>query len=205
MRVRVLTGREEAQLGAQAALQRLPIREGAVLDLGGGSLQVSRVRDGQPVGSTSLPLGAVRMTRAFLREDPPTPRQLRVLRRRVRECLLGALPPARPDAQLIGLGGTVRALARMHLARHPGTRKSRHGLKLRQSDVIAIRERIEGLSLRDRRRLPGLKAERADIILAGAIVIEELMVFGGYLSITVATVGVRDGLLLRETFNGTGS
>jgi exopolyphosphatase/guanosine-5'-triphosphate,3'-diphosphate pyrophosphatase len=73
---------------------------------------------------------------------------------------------------------------------------------LQQSDVTAIRERLESLSLRRRRRVRGLKAERADIILAGAVVIEEVLVFGGYHTLVVCTRGVRDGLLLRETFNG---
>ena len=87
---------------------------------------------------------------------------------------------------------------------HRGERKSRHGLALCQSDVTAIRERLESLSRRKRRKIRGLRAERADIILAGAIVIEEALVFGGYLSLVVCTRGVRDGILLRETFNGRG-
>jgi exopolyphosphatase/guanosine-5'-triphosphate,3'-diphosphate pyrophosphatase len=90
----------------------------------------------------------------------------------------------------------------MHLASHGVAGRSREGLRLPQSDVTAVRGRIEGLPAGGRRRLPGLKAERADVILAGAIVIEELMTFGGYLTVTVSTHGVRDGLLLRETFDG---
>src|SRR5438309_1687882 len=81
-------------------------------------------------------------------------------------------------------------------------RTRRHGLRLHQSDVTAIRERLEGLSRRKRRRIRGLKAERVDIILAGAIVIEELMVFGGYLTLAVCTRGIRDAILVRETFRG---
>jgi len=67
-----------------------------------------------------------------------------------------------------------------------------------------VRERLERASPRKRAKLRGLKSERADIILAGAIVIEELMIFGGYLTLVVCTRGVRDGLLLHETFNGRG-
>ena len=105
---------------------------------------------------------------------------------------------------MVGMGGTVRTLASIHLRSHRGERKSRHGLTLYQSDVTAVRERLESLSRRKRRKIAGLKAERADIILAGAIVIEEAMVFGGYLTLVVCTRGVRDGILLRETFNGRG-
>ena len=146
-------------------------------------------------------LGAVRTTRRFLPHDPPRPHELRVLRHAVREQLLDALPPAQRGDVLVGLGGTVRTLASVHLR---GKRQDRHGLRLAQSDVTAVRERLERLSPRKRRKIRGLKAERADIILAGAIAIEELMIFGGYLTLVVCTRGVRDGLLLHETFNGRG-
>jgi exopolyphosphatase / guanosine-5'-triphosphate,3'-diphosphate pyrophosphatase len=103
----------------------------------------------------------------------------------------------------VGLGGTVRTLAGIHLRAHGETAR-RHGLRLYQSDVTAVREGLEGLSRRRRRKIRSLKAERVDIILAGAIVIEEVMVFGGYLSLAVCTRGIRDAILLRETFRGRG-
>jgi exopolyphosphatase/guanosine-5'-triphosphate,3'-diphosphate pyrophosphatase len=201
VRVRILSGPEEARLAALAAIHSLPVSEGLVADLGGGSLQLTRLREGRIGATACVPLGAVRTTRRFLRHDPPTPRELRALRREVHERLLGALPLAHRGDDLVGLGGTVRELASIHLRAHPGAR-FRHGLHLRQSDVTAIRERLEALPVKKRRRIPGLKSERADIILAGAIVIEELITLGGYLTLTICTHGVRDGLLLRETFDG---
>ena len=143
----------------------------------------------------------MRTTRRFLRHDPPTPRELRALRTEIR-ARARALPPAGRGEVMVGLGGTVRALAGIHLRAHRGERKHRHGLRLHQSDVTAIRERLEGSPGEGRRKIRGLKAERADIILAGAIVIEEVMVFGGYLRLVVCTRGVGDGILLRETFSG---
>jgi exopolyphosphatase/guanosine-5'-triphosphate,3'-diphosphate pyrophosphatase len=202
LRIRVLSGPEEARLGAIAVRRTLPFREGAIADLGGGSLQITRLRGGAIVSMASLPLGAVRLTRRFLLHDPPLPRELRALRAELRDHLVGALPPAARGEELVGLGGTVRALARLHLHEHGPAGRSRHGLRLRPSDVVAIRERLEPLVLAERRRLPSLKAERADIILAGAVVIEELLTFGGYLMLVVGTCGVRDGLLYRETFDG---
>ena len=202
--VQVLSARDEAQLGAAAALQSLSFRDGMVADLGGASLQLCRVRARRIGSVASLPLGSVRMTGRFLRHDPPEQRELRALRSEIRDQLVRALPPAERGAVMVGLGGTVRTLARIHLRRHPGERKHRHGLRLYQSDVTAIRERLETLSPRKRRKIRGLNSERSDIILAGAIVIEELMVFGGYLTLVVCTRGVRDGVLLRETFNRRG-
>ena len=110
--VRVLSGHQEARLGALAALESLPIRDGAVADLGGGSLQLSRVRGGRPIAFVSLPLGALRLTRRFFRHDP---------RDRARD----ARAPRRDP-----IGGTIRTLARIHLAVAAGRRRARHGAGL---------------------------------------------------------------------------
>ena len=201
--VQVLSARDEARLGVDAALESLSFNNGLVVDLGGASLQLSRVRHRKVVSMASLSLGAVRTTRRFVRSDPPTPRELRALRREIRTQLMIGLPPATRSEIVVGLGGTVRALAGIHLRSH-SDRTRRHGLLLHQSDVTTIRERLEGLSQRKRRRIRSLKAERVDIILAGAIVIEEVMVFGGYLTLAVCTRGIRDAILQRETFPGRG-
>ena len=200
--VRVLSGTEEARLGASAAIEDVPKFDGVVADLGGGSLQLTSVRSGRIAGTASAPIGTVRMTRAFFHEDPPDPRELRLLRAEIRERLDAALPVVRRGERMIGLGGTIRTLARMHLAEHRGRRRHRQGMRLGQADVTALRARLEAATIRERRQLRGLKAERADTILAGAVLVEEALVYGGYLTLIVSTRGVRDGLLLRETFGG---
>jgi exopolyphosphatase / guanosine-5'-triphosphate,3'-diphosphate pyrophosphatase len=201
--VQVLSARDEARLGVNAALESLSFNNGLVVDLGGASLQLSRVRRRKVVSMASLSLGSVRTTRRFVRHDPPTPLELRALRNEIRTQLRVGLPLAARGEIAVGLGGTVRTLAGIHLRAH-SDRTRRHGLRLHQSDVTAVRERLEGLSQRKRRRIRSLKADRVDIILAGAIVIEEVMVFGGYLTLTVCTRGIRDAILLRETFDGRG-
>jgi exopolyphosphatase/guanosine-5'-triphosphate,3'-diphosphate pyrophosphatase len=200
--VRVLSARDEARLGVSAVLESLPFEDGLVADLGGSSLQLSRVRHRTVRSIASLPLGAVRTTHRFFRHDPPTPRELQAFRSAIRAQMLGVVPPAGRGEVMIGLGGTVRTLASIHLRAHRGERRHRHGLQLHQSEVTAIRERLETVSRRKRLKVRGLKGERADIILAGAIVIEEAMVFGGYLRLVVCMRGVGDGVLLRETFHG---
>jgi exopolyphosphatase/guanosine-5'-triphosphate,3'-diphosphate pyrophosphatase len=201
--VRILSACEEAHLGALAALESLPMEEGIVVDLGGGSLQLAAVRGGEIASVASAPIGALRLTRRFLRGDPSAPGDRRALRHEVRERVSGVLPPARPGDRMIGLGGTVRTLARLHLAFRPERNGcKRHGLRLSQADVEAIRTRLETASRDQILRIPGLEAERADSILAGAIAIEEVMDAGDYPVLTVCKRGVRDGLLLREALNG---
>jgi len=197
--VQVLSGEEEARLGAQAALSSLPFRDGVVADLGGGSLQLTKIRAGIITSASSFPLGAVRTTARFFKNDPPTEQEIQTLRQEIQRYCERDLPSLFKGEEVIGLGGTVRTLARMHLAAFDKQR-SRQGLCLRRSDVSVLRERMEKLSVRDRMRLRGLKEERADIIFAGTVVIEEIMRLGDYRTLTVCTGGVRQGLLLREAF-----
>jgi exopolyphosphatase/guanosine-5'-triphosphate,3'-diphosphate pyrophosphatase len=202
--VKVLSGAEEARLGAAAVLWRRPIDRGAIVDLGGGSLQVTRVRGGRIARVASVPLGVVRTTLRFLRHDPARASEIEALRRETRDRLLGVLPRAEAGDPLIGLGGSLRALGRMFL-KSAGRDDSLGGLRLRRGEVTALRARLEPLSVRQRRRVRGLKAERADVILAGAVVIEEVMALGGYEVLTVSAEGVRHGLLIRETFRRASS
>ena len=106
MKVRILSGLEEARLGAAAVLRQRPLDRGAIVDLGGGSLQVTRVRAGRITRVASVPLGAVRTTLRFLRHDPPRTREIQALRRETRDRLLGVLPRAHAGDALIGSART---------------------------------------------------------------------------------------------------
>ena len=197
--VRVLSGLEEALLGAQAALRSLSLRNGTVADLGGGSLQLSHVREDEITSAASLPLGSVRTTSRFFKSDPPTAPQVQALRQEVQRQLEKKFLISAPSSEMVGLGGTIRTLGRMHLTAI-NKQRSRHGLTVQRGDITALRERMEELPARERTRLGGLKEERADVILAGTVVVEEVMRLGNYRTLTVCTEGVRQGLLLRETF-----
>jgi exopolyphosphatase / guanosine-5'-triphosphate,3'-diphosphate pyrophosphatase len=203
--VRVLSGSAEARLGATAVLWSRPMSRGAIVDLGGGSLQITRVRAGRIARVASVPLGAVRTSLRFLKHDPPQAQEIRALRRETRDRLLGVLPRAETGDALMGIGGSLRALGRIVLRSVNRRGTSLRGLRLRREHVSAVRARLERLSMRQRRRVRGLKAERADVILAGVVVIEELMTLGGYEVLTVCNEGVRHGLLIEETFRRASS
>jgi exopolyphosphatase/guanosine-5'-triphosphate,3'-diphosphate pyrophosphatase len=201
--VSVLSGDEEARLGALAALRTFVLARGLIIDLGGASLQLTGVRNRVPASAASFPLGAVRMTERFLHHDPPLPGEIEKLRREARRHLAGALPAFRRCGEMVGLGGTVRALARIHLGLEYSKDDSRQGLRLPRAAVTAIRANLQDLSVGERQRVPGVKPERADIILAGAVVVEEVMLFADSPTLTVCKNGVRDGILLREAFAPT--
>ena len=197
--VQILSGEEEARLAALEAMFSLPVKCGRVVDLGGGSLQVARIDDRRARVIGSVPLGVLKTTRRFLGGARATASQVAALRHAVRAHAGPLLFDAGPSP-LIALGGSVRALARMHGA---GERRRRpvHGYRLHLDDVAALRARLERLPVRRRGDVPGLKAERADTILAGAVIVEEILALTRQTTLTVCGRGVRHGVLIRETFD----
>jgi len=198
--LRILSGIEEAQLGAEAALRAWPLRTGAIIDLGGGSLQWSTIRAGRAKHQLSLPLGAARLTREYIRHDPPSERDLERLREHVREQLADGLPGKRARGHLLALGGTARALARKRFRRGLGSDrpKKRRAATLSLAELVSLRVRLQNMSLEERKRLRGMRPERADILVAGALVLEQVMAQSGYDELTVCNASVREGVLWRE-------
>ena len=196
--VEVLTADEEARLGALAARASLQLSDATVVDVGGRSLQISVIRDREPVPIASVPLGTLRATQQFLAQDPPAPEELDALREAVRKAVAGLVPAARAGEPLVGVGGTARALGR--LGGGEGSRDAFQRVRIRLEDLAAMCGRLAVVGLAERRQLPGLKPERADVIVAGAVVFDEILRRRGYASLLVAEHGVRHGVLLRETF-----
>ena len=187
----VLSADEEARLGYVAAVNSTTLADGVVLDLGGGSLQLTAVAGRQAQRSGSWPLGAVRVTEQHL----PTARavsrkQLKVVRAAVREQLAGA--PWLPDAgrRLVGMGGAVRNLA---AAAQGGSGAATQGYVLERA---ALAELVATLARRpaSQRALPGIKAARADIVLGAAVVLETVLELGAFDGIEVTAAGLREGV-----------
>lgn len=207
--VEILTADEEARLGALAARASLQLTDATVVDVGGRSLQISAIRGREPAGIASVPLGTLRATQRFLVNDPPAVEDLDALRQAVRDAVVELIPAARGGEPLIGVGGTARALGR--LAAGEDLRAASLGgrerapevsmrVRIRPEDLAVLCGRLAAVGLAERRLLPGLKADRADVIVAGAVVFDEILRRRGYTGLLVAGHGVRHGVLLRETF-----
>jgi exopolyphosphatase/guanosine-5'-triphosphate,3'-diphosphate pyrophosphatase len=193
--IRILSGLEEARFGFLGAVGGLPVESGAFFDLGGGSLQVGRFRARQLLGALSVPLGALRVSDAFLRSDPPADRELERLRDHARETLeqAGVKRLARGE-QLVGTGGSLRNLAKVdQRARdYPITRL--HGYTLERRRLERIAERLARERQKKRARTPGLNADRRDSVVGGAVVIAALMDVLDAEAVIVSGQGVREGL-----------
>jgi exopolyphosphatase/guanosine-5'-triphosphate,3'-diphosphate pyrophosphatase len=193
--VRVLSGEEEAYYGYLAAENSTTLHNGFVLDLGGGSLELTRVENRQARESISLTLGAVRTTEEWLPKAPTDPAAVEKFRKYVRE-QISALNwfRAAPQSRLIGQGGALRTMARMIQKSAGYPLGELHGFLLRTADLSRAIETMIPLTVEQRRQMPGMKADRADINLAGAIVIEECLKIAGYDQLTVCGQGLREGV-----------
>ena len=188
--LRVISPEAEAALSYRSAAYRFG-REGRMLvaDIGGGSLELIGAASGRVTVTLSLPLGAVRLTELRMSEEN--------LRRHIQETLAAAFSADQwRDATVIGSGGTFATLASMALARRGETRDGVHGTIIERDEIRQLLETLVGMSLADRRKVPGLRAERADIIVAGLAVVLELLTVVRTDRVTVSGFGLRDGLLL---------
>jgi exopolyphosphatase/guanosine-5'-triphosphate,3'-diphosphate pyrophosphatase len=185
--VRVLSAEEEAHYGYLAAVNSTTLSDGCVLDLGGGSLQLTHVVGRLAREERSWKLGAVRMTERF-GED----------RKALRKHVAGKIEAedwvARSGGRLVAIGGTARNLA----AADQGLRSvPSFGV---QGHVIlrdALADLVDELTSRapsDRGKLRGIKPERSDIILAGAATILAVLDTGGFDSMEVTEAGLREGV-----------
>ena len=187
----VLSADEEARLGYVAAVNSTTLADGVVLDLGGGSLQLTEVTGRQAQRSGSWPLGAVRVTEQQLPSARAVSRkQLKVVRAAVRVQLANAPWLADAGRRLVGMGGAVRNLA---AAAQGGSGAATQGYVLERA---ALAELVAALARRpaSQRALPGIKAARADIVLGAAVVLETVLELGGFEGIEVTAAGLRDGV-----------
>ena len=197
--VEVLDGDDEARLSFRSAQAHfdLGIGRAAVIDVGGGSLELVLSADGLIERLISLPFGAIRLTEKYFAKGI-TPRSMRKLRRRVRKSLKDEVP-ARDwrGSQVIGSGGTFTNLAGMVLARHHvTTARTVHGTIVQRVELEHIVDYLAALSPVERQQVPGLNAARADIIVAGLAAVAEVVARLEAKSFAVSSYGIREGILL---------
>jgi exopolyphosphatase/guanosine-5'-triphosphate,3'-diphosphate pyrophosphatase len=207
---RIISGDEEARLvwrsawrdfGAQVAGRSggPPAGPLAVLDVGGGSTELCFGDGPTPGQRRSVQVGAVRLTERHVREDPPGPATLAALRRAAREALapLAALPgvEAVRQGRLVGVAGTVTTLAAVAQALPAYDAERVHGSTLLLAEIEHLLARLAALPVSERARLPGMEPKRADVIVAGGVVVAEALALLGLDRLTVSDRGVRWGLV----------
>ncbi|MDP8910877.1 MAG: Ppx/GppA family phosphatase, partial [Actinomycetota bacterium] len=189
---RLLGGDEEAELtfrGVTAGRQ-LP-GETVVIDIGGGSTELILPCAGDRSFHASLDIGSVRLTERFLRKDPPGESEISECAAAVRALLAERLPDEIRDGatNAVGVAGTVTTLAALELELFPYDPARTHGYRLSGEAVQRELTRLASVPLAERRLLPGIDPERAPVIVAGVVILREIL---GFLRVDEIEVSERD-------------
>lgn len=198
--VQVIDGAREAALTFRAAAASFPAEARAgtlvVVDIGGGSTEIVVAERGAVRFRTSLPLGSVRLTEKHVRHDPAQPDERAAIAAEV-DAALAAVPwPASTSgALLVGVAGTVTSLAAMSLQLATYDPARVHGFQLSAAALDAQIARLAGATQAQRERIVGLDPRRADVILAGAIILARIAAAAGAQAVRVSDRGIRWGLL----------
>jgi exopolyphosphatase / guanosine-5'-triphosphate,3'-diphosphate pyrophosphatase len=200
--IRVLSGENEARLTFLAARRWFGWSSGRLLvvDIGGGSLEIAVGQDEEPEAVMSLPLGAGRLTRDWFTTDPPSPDEVRALRRHVRAevaRMAGGLRRGGGVDHAVGTSKTFRQLARI-----AGAAPSNEGFYtkrfLSHGDVSQWAERLAALDRTERARIPGVSEGRAVQLPAGAIVADAVMDLMGVAQLEICPWALREGVILKR-------
>jgi exopolyphosphatase / guanosine-5'-triphosphate,3'-diphosphate pyrophosphatase len=199
LRIDVISGEEEAQLAFGSATRHFNLegRSSAVVDIGGGSVEVILAAGTVIDQVHSLPLGAVRVTERLVKSDPLREKHWKLMRKEIDRSIRAIGRPLHRAEIMVGSGGSFTALAHMAQWQREGRHGSVQGYLLTPAEVVHLLDQLREAPLETRRQIPGLSPDRADIIVAGATVISRLVKRLGTQQILVNERGIREGLLLR--------
>jgi exopolyphosphatase / guanosine-5'-triphosphate,3'-diphosphate pyrophosphatase len=199
----VIAGDEEARLTFRGALSGLQLAgKLLVFDVGGGSTELilgDAAGTAPPESRVSLDIGSVRLFERHVRTDPPSPAELARIEAHIAQELASAEPLARSAGgepiTLVGVAGTVTTLKALELGMPAYDAARVHGAVLTLSAVEELCAKLASLPLAERIKLPGLEPKRADVIVAGALIVRDLLRRAGTERMVVSDRGVRFGLL----------
>lgn len=204
--VEVISGFEEARLIHLGVLQAVPVFDERVLvcDIGGGSTELILGTQGDILTARSLKIGAIRLTRRFFSKPKLTSAAVERCRRDVR----AALAPAVREVErsgfdvAVGSSGTIGAVCQM-VAAHQASRndgslpRTLNNFTISRDDIDGVVRRLaKATTVKERARTPGLDPHRADIILAGALILEQVVQAAGAEELTFSDYALREGVLL---------
>jgi exopolyphosphatase / guanosine-5'-triphosphate,3'-diphosphate pyrophosphatase len=193
----VISGREEARYGFLAIVNSTTLEDGFGLEMGGGSIQTLRIAGRRQTDAESLALGSVSVSEEFLPGEKATAKGMKALRRRV-EGELDSLGWWTGGGRLVGIGGTIRNLAAAAMKRLDVPDIDAQGFMLTRE---ALQELIELLAERPaskRGGVPGIKPDRSDVILGGALVLSAALDAGGFDALEVTEAGLREGIFFER-------
>jgi exopolyphosphatase / guanosine-5'-triphosphate,3'-diphosphate pyrophosphatase len=205
----VITGEEEARLTLLGVAHSLKVKrrgksgrnaleKSLLIDIGGGSTEIIITDQGRANFVTSLPLGAVYLSERFIRHDPPAQHDIELMRSALRSEIVKVTKIRRPSRSSVfaGTAGTIATLVSMVQGLDKYDHERINGTVLERDSVDDIVDMLCRMTANERKSIRGLEVGREDIILAGAVVTQEIMKQFGYVSLMVSDWGLREGIVL---------
>lgn len=194
----VLPGEEEARLAVMAVANGFAFDEAFVVDMGGGSAQISRMDGRQFASGRSHPLGAIRLTERFLASDPPTDGEVADLEHYLSPKLAELTAELeRSEVPLVALGGTIRNLARAVQVDTDYPLDLLHNYRLETTALEDLTSRLLSRTAAERAEEFDINPDRADLLPAGAILFRHLLRAGCRDHLLISGHGVREGAFFR--------
>jgi exopolyphosphatase/guanosine-5'-triphosphate,3'-diphosphate pyrophosphatase len=186
IRFRVLTREDESYYGYLGVINTTGLGDGVILDV---------VEGRKLIQSTSIPWGALNLTARFLDRDRPSKSQIMELVDFVKG-QVQSIPwiEGRKGCQMFGIGGTIRTIARMSQRYGNYPFDELHNYAMSPADIGKVCSRLAGTSLEERRDMPGLSRDRADIIIGGVAAVNTIVKTMKASQVRVSSSGLRDGL-----------
>ena len=197
----VLSGEDEgilSFLGAISGFDLSNVNRYCTIDTGGGSTELVFAEKGEIVCKASLKTGALLLTEKFFSNDTILEEDLEKAGYELKQVFDSVKPPFKVD-MAVGIGGNVTSMASVYKRMEEYDPEEAHGTVLPEEEVERQIGEYSVKSPEERRKIPGLDPERADIILAGACIIRYAMRFAGCTEIVVSDRGLRHGILYSMT------
>lgn len=199
--IELLTGEMEASYGFLGMINSLSVTDGYLIDIGGGSTELSLFRNRELLHSVSFPFGCVSLNKSYDSKEQLSDESLKAIEAVVTEAALKHdwIRKA-PGLPLVGVGGTVRALGKVHQAVHHYAFAQTHNYELAGAGVDELFQTMRSLPLERRHKLPGLSKDRADVIVPGVAVLRTLFKLVKASHYQICGAGLRDGLFHATRF-----
>lgn len=204
LEIKVIDGEVEAELATLSVHHNFAMGQQrfAMADIGGGSVEIVIASGLHTETVASLELGAVFLTEKFISNDPPTETELKQLRKHIRKTLKKeGIDDGLPVSCLIGSGGTMTNIGSMIMAMRGEQYESVHRYEVLHSEIVHLLAMLSRKNQKERQNIPGLNPERADIILAGMILTDEMLRRTRTNLLRINAKGIREGLILQSLRN----
>lgn len=203
LEVRVIDGAQEARYGYLAIANSLTLTDGFGIDVGGGSVQLMQIANRRLEEAESVRLGAVRVSEAFLEGEKTTAKQITQLRKHVARTLSEfEWWAGGENSRLAGIGGTIRNLATAAQKRLDLPDVDVQGFTLTRDALEELIELLASKPVAKRASVRGIKPDRGDVILGGALVLDAAMEHGGFDAVEVTEAGLREGVFFERLLEG---